>query len=68
MDFISLNGAPSRHFASQPLYSAIFDTPMRLILFEREVRWQKYSMLGVENASEMLQTDHLGRSRASQPL
>ena len=30
------------HFASQPLYSAIFDTPIPLILFEREVRWQKY--------------------------
>jgi len=30
------------HFASQPLYSAIFDTPIPLILFEREVRWQQY--------------------------
>jgi hypothetical protein len=30
------------HFASQPLYFAIFDIPMRPILFEREVRWQKY--------------------------
>src|SRR5271156_1379456 len=30
------------HFASAPLYSAIFDTLMPLVLFEREVCWQKY--------------------------
>jgi hypothetical protein len=59
---------PAALFASQPLYLAIFDTPNQLFSIEREVRWQKYRMLGVENASEMLQTGHLGRSRASQPL